>query len=252
VSKIYDALKRAERERETARDRGREPGQTLEAPTAPENGQNGHASQSGHGQEEDDYRRLRASLLFAPAYSDVRTIAITATRHGEGATRVAVGLARALASEGDTRVLLVEGNLRTPSFAQRLPIGKGPGLAEFLAGDASPASIIGPLTGSPLSVISAGFRPAVIDCEAIAGAIAQVMEQFDYVIIDLPPVNRYSDASILAPKVDGVILVVEADRTPVVDAESAKKSLDRVGARIFGVVLNRRRSYVPATLQALL
>ena len=48
------------------------------------------------------------------------------------------------------------------------------------------------------------------------------------------------------------MLVVEADRTPVVDAESAKKSLDRVGARIFGVVLNRRRSYVPATLQALL
>ena len=70
--------------------------------------------------------------------------------------------------------------------------------------------------------------------------------------LDLPPVNRYADAAILAPKVDGVILVVEADRTPVVDAESAKKSLDRVGARIFGVVLNRRRSYVPATLQALL
>ena len=78
------------------------------------------------------------------------------------------------------------------------------------------------------------------------------MAGLDFVIIDLPPVNRYADAAILAPKVDGVILVVEADRTPVVDAESAKKSLDRVGARIFGVVLNRRRSYVPATLQALL
>ena len=56
----------------------------------------------------------------------------------------------------------------------------------------------------------------------------------------------------MAPKVDGVILVVEADRTPLADAESAKRSLDRVGARIYGVVLNRRRSYVPATLQALL
>jgi capsular exopolysaccharide synthesis family protein len=251
VSKIYDALKRAERERESARDRGRENGHSLEAQTPhsnAQNGQNGHA----HGQEEEDYRRLRASLLFAPAYSEVRTIAIAGTRHGEGATRVAIGLARALASEGETRVLLVEGNLRTPSFAQRLPIGKGPGLAEFLAGEASPASLIAPLGERNLSVISAGFRPAVIDCEAIAGAVAQVMEQFDFVIIDLPPVNRYADASILAPKVDGVILVVEADRTPVVDAESAKKSLDRVGARIFGVVLNRRRSYVPATLQALL
>jgi polysaccharide biosynthesis transport protein len=215
VSKIYDALKRAEREREISRDRGtRENGHSVDT----------RAARNG-GQEEDDYRRLRASLLFAPAYSDVRTIAVTGTRHGEGATRVAVGLARALAGEGETRVLLVEGNLRTPSFAQQLPIGRGPGLAEFLAGDATAASLVTAVPDWNISVISAGARPAVIDCEAVAGA---------------------------APKVDGVILVVEADRTPVVDAESAKKSLDRVGARIFGVVLNRRRSYVPATLQALL
>lgn len=242
MSKIYDALKRAEREREIARDRGgRDDGHDIE-PAASRNGQ----------QEDDDYRRLRATLLFAPAYSDVRTIAVTATRHTEGATRVAVGLARALAAEGETRVLLVEANLRTPAFARKLPIPKSPGLAEFLAGEASAASLITPVRDWNLSVIGAGYRPAVIDCEAIAGAIAEVMGQFDFVIIDLPPVNRYADAAILAPKVDGVILVVEADRTPVADAESAKKSLDRVGARIFGVVLNRRRSYVPATLQALL
>ena len=248
MSKIYDALKRAERERESAR--GRENGHPLDvrAVRADPAGPNGRSN----GQEEDDYRRLRASLLFAPAYSEVRTIAVTGTRHGEGATRVAVGLARALAGEGETRVLLVEANLRTPSFGRLLPVGSGPGFAEFLAGEASAASLIMPLRAWNLSVITAGVRPAVIDCEAIAGAVLQVIEQFDFVIIDLPPVNRYADASILAPKVDGVILVVEADRTPVVDAESAKKSLDRVGARIFGVVLNRRRSYVPATLQALL
>ena len=243
MSKIYDALKRAEREREIARDRGgRDDGHDSE-PTAARNG--------GH-QEDDDYRRLRATLLFAPAYSDVRTIAVTATRHGEGATRVAVGLARALAAEGETRVLLVEANLRTPAFARQLPVPKAPGLAEFLAGEASASSLIAPVRDWNLSVISAGHRPAVIDCETIAAAIAEVMGQFDFVIIDLPPVNRYADAAILAPKVDGVILVVEADRTPVAEAESAKKGLDRVGARIFGVVLNRRRSYVPATLQALL
>jgi len=243
VSKIYDALKRAEREREVARDRDggeRDNGHS----TAPAAAQNGH--------EDDDYRRLRASLLFAPAYSDVRTIAVTATRHGEGATRVAVGLARALAAEGETRVLLVEANLRTPAFVPKLGVPKAPGLAEFLAGEANAQSLVTPMREWNLSVIGAGFGQAAIDCEAISSAIAEVMGQFDFVIIDLPPVNRYLDAVVLAPKVDGVILVVEADRTPVVEAESAKHSLDRVGARIFGVVLNRRRSYVPAPLQALL
>jgi succinoglycan biosynthesis transport protein ExoP len=241
VSKIYDALKRAEREREIAHDRDtRDNGRPIE----PVQARNGH--------EADDYRRLRASLLVAPAYSDVRTIAVTATRHGEGATRVAVGLARALAAEGETRVLLVEANLRTPSFAQKLPAPKAPGLSEFLAGEVNPAAMIAPVRDWNLSVIGAGYRDATIDCEAIASAVAEVMSQFDFVIMDLPPVNRYADAAVLAPKVDGVILVVEADRTPVAEAESAKRSLDRAGARIFGVVLNRRRSYVPATLQALL
>ena len=97
-------------------------------------------------------------------------------------------------------------------------------------------------TGDDVEAIKAAAVGSGTVADAIASAIAEVMAQFDFVIIDLPPVNRYADAAILAPKVDGVILVVEADRTPVADAESAKKSLDRVGARIFGVVLNRRRS----------
>jgi capsular exopolysaccharide synthesis family protein len=243
VSKIYDALKRAERERELASDR------------------NGGGNNDGHeaapvagvdAQEADDYRRLRATLLFAPVYSDVRTIAVTATRHGEGATRVAVGLARALAVEGDARVLLVEANLRTPTFSRKLPIPKHPGLSEFLASEASAKSLVAPVREWNLSVIAAGNRTVAIDCEVIASAIAEVMGQFDFVIVDLPPVTRYADTSILAPKMDGVILVVEADKTPVAEAEGARDSLDRVGARIFGVVLNRRRSYVPATLRALL
>jgi capsular exopolysaccharide synthesis family protein len=241
VSKIYDALKRAEREREVSRDRGVET--------------NGRATATHHPpdeSEEDDYRRLRASLLFTPSYSEVHTIIVTATRHGEGATRVAVGLAKALASEGDTRVLLVEANMRSPSLSRVLPLADGPGLSDYLAGEASPESLVKRLGDVNLSIVTAGDRPGMVDCEAIITAIAELTPNFDFVIIDAPPVNRYADVSVLGPKVDGVILVVQADETPVADAENAKRTLDRVGARIFGVVLNRQKSYVPATIQALL
>jgi len=240
VSKIYDALKRAEREREMARDRRVERNGNR-APLRPPDGS-----------EEDDYRRLRASLLFTPTYSEVHTIVVTGTRHGEGTTRVAIGLARALAAEGDTRVLFVEANLRSPSLATQLPLADGPGLTDYISGEASPEALVKRLGDANLSVVTAGDRPVVVDCEAIITAIAELTPQFDFVIIDAPPVNRYADVTVLAPKVDGVILVVEADHTPVADAENAKRTLDRVGARIFGVVLNRRRNYVPATLQALL
>ena len=240
MSKIYDALKRAEKERELARDHTRDVG-PISARQA-----------SSNGKDDDDYRRLRASLLFTPAYSELHTILLTAARHGEGTTRVAVGLASALASEGDTKVLLVEANLRTPSLVSQLALGKGPGLSDYLIGQAGAEAVIHSVGDGSLSVVHAGATTNVVDCEAIGAGIQRLAPQFDFVIVDAPPVNRYADVSVLAPKVDGVILVVEADQTPVVDAESAKRNLDRVGARIFGVVLNRRRSYVPAALQALL
>ena len=91
-----------------------------------------------------------------------------------------------------------------------------------------------------------------MDLEIIDALINRLRPQFDFIVVDGPPVNHYADASVLATKVDGVILVVEADSTPVVEAEAAKRQLDKVGARILGVVLNRQRSYIPAFLESIL
>jgi capsular exopolysaccharide synthesis family protein len=240
MSKVYDAIKRAEQEREASRERT-----TGETPRATR-------AQTAAARDEEDYRRLRANLLFTPGYAELHSILVTSTRHGEGATRVAVGLARALAAEQGTRVLLLEANLRTPALNKQLPLSNGLGLSDVLAGEVNIEAAVQRLDELNLSVVPAGSRVATIDCEAIAAAVTQLQSQFDFVILDTPPVNRYADVAALAPKMDGVILVVEADKTPVAEAESAKRNLDRVGARLFGVVLNRRRSYIPAFLQALL
>jgi protein-tyrosine kinase len=242
VSKIYDALKRAERERSVAREQSRHDDVASLPPVAIEPDR----------REEDDYRRLRASLLSTPAYSELHTILVTASRHGEGVTRVALGLAKALAAEPETRVLLFEANLRSPSLATMVPARNGKGLSDHLMGSALADELITAVPEWNLSVVFGGDVPAAVNCEAIVSVLSGMQSRFDFVIIDAPPVNRYADVSVIAPRVDGAILVVEADETPVVDAESAKRSLERVGARIFGVVLNRRRSYVPAALQAFL
>jgi Mrp family chromosome partitioning ATPase len=72
------------------------------------------------------------------------------------------------------------------------------------------------------------------------------------VIVDLPPVNLYGDASIVGPRLDAALIVIEADRTRVPDVERTRRALDRVGVRLVGSVLNRRRSYIPAFLEELL
>lgn len=94
------------------------------------------------------------------------------------------------------------------------------------------------------------IRSQPIDLEIIDALLARLHSQFDFIDIDAPPVNSYADTSVLATKVDDVILVVEADVTPLYEAETAKRQLDKVGARILGVVLNRRRSYIPAFIES--
>jgi Mrp family chromosome partitioning ATPase len=117
----------------------------------------------------------------------------------------------------------------------------------------APEALVTRLDAFNFSVIPCGAAPTrPLDLEIVDSLLTRLRPQFDFIVIDGPPVNRYADASVLATKVDGVILVVEADRTPVVEAEAAKRQLDKVGARILGVVLNRRRSYIPAFLESIL
>lgn len=241
MSKIYEALKKAEQERERSRLRP-----TPRAPIVP-----GPIEQGGAVQE--DYQRLRASVLSMAVPSGLHTVLITAARHGEGTTTVAVGLATALARERETRVLLLEANVRTPCLGVMLPLATTAGLTDFAAGRAAPEALLTRLEDVNVSVIAAGnaLGPTV-NVEVVDTLLARLQTQFDFVIIDGPPVNSYADASVIATKVDGVILVVEADRTPVAEAEAAKRQLDKVGARILGVVLNRRRSYIPAFLESIL
>ncbi|MFQ5664901.1 MAG: CpsD/CapB family tyrosine-protein kinase [Candidatus Binatia bacterium] len=241
MSKIYEALKKAEQDRERTRLR------TYARPAA---GSGRPVPTDG---TEEDYQKLRASLVSIAVPSGLHTILITAPRHGEGVTTVAIGLATALAQERESRVVLVEGNLRTPCFSTLLPLTTESGLADFAAGRVAPEVLATRVDALNFSVISAGAAPSLpINFEMLDALLTRLRSQFDFIVIDGPPVNQYADASVLATKVDGVILVVEADSTPVVDAETAKRQLDKVGTRILGVVLNRRRSYIPAFLESIL
>lgn len=178
---------------------------------------------------------------LASGSSGMRSPGVTATRHGEGTTSIALGLARALATP-DTRVLLVEANLRTPALAQLLRLRTAPGLAEFLAGELRAPPLVRPSGTVGLSVIRAGARAAAVDCEALVRALAELAPSFDSVVLDLPPLDPYPDALHLAPALDGVMLVVDPEATAIGDAERSITRLTAVGARLFGLVLNARQA----------
>jgi Mrp family chromosome partitioning ATPase len=144
LSKIYEAVKKAAEEREHTRGRTVQPAASV------------HDGVRYGGGAEEDYQKLRASLVSIPLPSALRTIVLTSPRHGEGTTTVAVGLATALAKERDARVLLVEGNFRSPSLSSVLHLPSTVGVPDFAAGRATPEALATRLEQLNLSVITAG------------------------------------------------------------------------------------------------
>src|SRR5262245_20237850 len=208
---------------------------------------------------EEAYQRLGTSLLLAPgqaAADQPKLLGVVASRHGEGATTTAAVFASILVRRRGGRVVVVEANLRTPSFETAFGVKPVPGLVELLQGQATLAEVAQATAVPNLFAIAAGHVTAtpatVFDSPSLPALFAQLREQFDFAIVDLQPVNVYGDALIVGPRLDAAIIVIEADATRVPDVERARRTLERCGVRFVGSVLNRQRNYIPSFLEEML
>ena len=224
---------------------------------------NGHAhvslSLDLHPEVEEAYQRLGTNLLVPGgpgALPEPRLLGVTASRHGEGSTTTAAVFASILVRRRGGRVAVVEANLRSPSFDAVFNIRRDGGFAELIQGQ-RPLGEVALATEVPnLFAIGCGHAnigaPALFESPGLLPVLDQLRKQFDFVIFDLPPANVYSDTSILAPRLDAAIIVIEADRTRIPEVERTRRSLERVGVKLVGSVLNRRRNYIPGFLEEML
>lgn len=185
------------------------------------------------------YRTLRTSLLVADDAR--RVIVLTSPTGGAGKTSTAVNMAAAIAACG-ARVVLVDGDLRLPCCHRALGVPLTPGLADYLSG-AAETPTIQTTSVEHLSVLSAGRHVAspteLLSSPRMVELAAQLRDNFDFVVLDSPPVLAVSDALLLARLADGVILVTERGRTRHDEAASALERLRESGVSPFGAVLNR-------------
>jgi capsular exopolysaccharide synthesis family protein len=188
----------------------------------------------------EQYRRLGAALHHHQLQGAVRTLMVTSAVASEGKTLTAVNLALTLSHSYMCRVLLIDADLRRPGVHQMFGLPNTVGLSNRLRHpDVYPLQF---QTVSPtLSVLTAG-RP---DADPMAGLVSDTMsrtllsaaEQFDWVVVDTPPVALLPDANLLAAMIDTALLVVSANTTPY---PLVRRAVDAIGEqRILGVVLNR-------------
>jgi capsular exopolysaccharide synthesis family protein len=195
---------------------------------------------------------VEGNLLSAAKGAQVKTVFVTSCRRSEGKTTTAVAVAHALATTGGAKVLLVDGNQRAPKVHQYFEMEASPGLSEVLAGKATIAAAMRATEFERLTVLPYGAgggdtaesgRP-----EALAAALGSWKTQFDYVIFDGDSALASSGAVLAAKHFDGVVFVVECEKTKWEVLELAKEKIANVGGNILGVVLNRRRFYIPRGL----
>jgi capsular exopolysaccharide synthesis family protein len=217
----------------------------------------GRGSRTGppSGAVTDAFQFVRARLLYFNVDRDVRTLAIVSAEPGDGKTTVAHWLADAAAAIG-SRALLIEADLRRPTMAQETGLELGPGLADVLIGacafdDAKQTLELGAPgvdreAEHSLDVIVAGALPPnpaeMLQSHAMSEVIKRAKADYDFVVIDTPPLVAVSDALPLMRSVDGVAIVAGMRRNRRDAAQRLKSTLVSVKAPLLGVIANRVKS----------
>jgi capsular exopolysaccharide synthesis family protein len=188
------------------------------------------------------YRALRTSLLLSSVGAPPRAILITSALPQEGKTTTSINTATVLAQKG-TRVLLIDADLRRPSIHKTLELGPRIGLSNVLTGgatlqDATLRSSILP----NLYILPAGTpppNPAELLASAQMSEILTVLrESYDHIVVDTPPTLSVTDAVVLSPSADAVILVIRCGQTTKLALRRSREILSQVNARVSGVLLN--------------
>jgi len=265
MSKIYEALQRAQEDREDAGSPAPEKPQSERSWWRFRKPRNGLARGSGMlridfdltPDVEEAYQRLGTNLLVpAREQSLLRDLMVVASQHGEGTTTTAALFASTLAKRKKLDVLLVEANFRTPALEQVFPIQRNGGFAELIEGRQAIDRVVQPTPQPHLFVVTCGHYETspsnVLESPRFGEVVAGLHERFQFVVFDSAPATTYTDALILGPRVDATLFVVEADRTRVDEAQRAKRQLERAGTKMLGALLNRRKTYLPAFLEGML
>jgi polysaccharide biosynthesis transport protein len=190
----------------------------------------------------ESYRALRTSLLLSNLGAPPKVIMITSALPQEGKTTTSINCAVVLAQKG-VRVLLIDADLRRPSIHKTLGMGPRSGLSNVLTGSATLQQTI---TRSPvlpnLAILPAGTPPPnpaeLLASSNMRDVLEELRGQYDHIVVDTPPTLSVTDAVVLSPRADAIVLVIRSGQTTKQALRRSRDILLQVNAKVSGVLLN--------------
>ncbi len=246
MSKNFELVQRNEEE-QVLIDKTAEPRRVPQA--------SGHTNHGVSQWASEEALRLVQQIFLLQEKEPPRVVVFAGVDHGNGCSRICASVAETLAANDRGRVCLVEANFRSPSLPSMFGVPNHFGLTEALMQEAPIDSFAKPVNNN-LWLLSSGTlavdSPNLLSSDQLHERVQELRRQFDFVIIDTPPLNRYSDGLVLGQLSDGLVLVIEANLTRKEAASAVTGSLRSAKVPILAAVLNKRTFPIPERIYNLL
>lgn len=190
----------------------------------------------------ESYRTLRTNIHFSSFDKKVKTIVVTSSGPAEGKTTICANLAVVMAENG-CRTILIDCDQRQSRLHKLFNISNERGLSDLLIGNIQLSEAFQKTEIPNLNIITSGTNPPnpseLLASEKMKNFIEDLKETYEYIILDTPPVVIVTDAQLISTYADGCVLVVASGEIERTAAIKAKQLLEKVNAKILGVVLNK-------------
>lgn len=249
MSRYFDLMQQLDREAEI---RGhRTPRDSSERPRSDT------ASPAGEIASADEGAFQLAQRVFLLCAKPAPRVAVFAgIEPGDSSSRIAASVAETLARNSPGSVCLVEANFRSPVLPRLLGTTNHHGLTDALLGEGPIRSFTTPVLSNTVWLLSAGAlaadSPSLLSSERIRARMLELRDEFEFVVVDAPPLSRYTDALAISRLADGLVLVLEAGATRREAAQLAAANLRSCEIPILGAVLNNRTFPIPEKLYRML
>ncbi|WLR52991.1 CpsD/CapB family tyrosine-protein kinase [Bacillus tianshenii] len=192
----------------------------------------------------EQYRTLRTNIEFSSIDRELQTLMITSSTPGEGKSTTASNLAVVFAQQ-EKKVLIIDADLRKPTMHDTFRIENTVGLTNVLTKQHQAHDAVKQTQIKNLDILTSGPIPPnpaeLLGSKGMRETLGHLKEQYDYIIIDTPPVLAVTDAKILANHCDGIMLVVHSGKTEVTAAKRAKEAIINANGNMIGAILNGQK-----------
>lgn len=233
MSKHFELMQEMERE---------QPSSFASTPASVYSAPDGRKDYSGHIRlAYDEALQLVQQVFFLKTNDPPRVVVFAGIDHGNGCSQVCAAVAQTLATDSRRPVCLTEANFRSPGLPEVFGTTKHHGLADALRHTGPITPFLRPVTSGGLTVDS----PSSLNLEHFRERLDELRAEFEFVIIDAPPLAQYSDALVLGQYCDGLVLILEADSTRRDKASTVAATLRSANIPLLAAVLNKTSLPIP-------